>query len=43
MQSMTGNQIFARIPLNYQAKFVNHINNSGWKYTDNGGILQIWK
>lgn len=43
MQRMAGNQIFVKIPLNYRSKFTANIRNLGWKYTDNGGILQVWK
>ena len=43
MQSMIGNQIFVKIPLNYRSKFTANIRNAGWKYTDNGGVLQVWK
>lgn len=42
-QSITGNQIVAKIPINYRSGFTAHIHSLGWKYTDNGGILQIWK
>lgn len=42
-QSMTGNQIVAKMPLNYQSKFTALIRGYGWKYTNNGGILQVWK
>lgn len=42
-KSINGNQIFVKLPLNYRSKFTVNIRNAGWKYTDNGGILQIWK
>ena len=42
-QTMTGNQIVARLPLNYQSSFMIGIRDAGWKYTNNGGILQVWK
>ena len=42
-QNITGNQIVAKIPVNYRSKFTVNIRKIGWKYTDNGGILQIWK
>lgn len=42
-QNITGNQIVAKIPVNYRSKFTVNIHKIGWKYTDNGGILQIWK
>lgn len=42
-QTMAGNQIVARLPLNYQSAFMIGIRDAGWKYTNNGGILQVWK
>lgn len=42
-QSMVGNQIVAKMPLNYRARFTAAIRNMGWKYADNGGVLQVWK
>lgn len=42
-QSMTGNQIIAKMPLKYRSNFTAQIRNSGWKFADNGGVLQIWK
>lgn len=42
-QTMAGNQIIAKLPLNYQSKFMIDIRDAGWKYTNNGGILQVWK
>ena len=42
-QSMAGNQIVVKMPLNYRSKFTARIRGLGWKYTDNGGILQVWK
>jgi len=42
-QSIIGNQILAKMPLNYRSKFTINIRNAGWKYADNGGILQVWK
>lgn len=41
--SMTGNQVFAKMPLNYRTKFTMGIREAGWKYADNGGVLQVWK
>lgn len=38
-----GNQIFAKMPLVYRAKFTAGIRKIGWKYADNGGVLQLWK
>lgn len=42
-QNIVGNQILVKLPLNYQSKFTAAIRNAGWKYTNNGGILQVWK
>lgn len=42
-QTMAGNQIIAKLPLNYRSKFMIDIRDAGWKYTNNGGILQVWK
>lgn len=42
-QHIAGNQILAKMPLNYRSKFTANIRGAGWKYTDNNGILQIWK
>ena len=42
-QSMSGNQIIAKMPLNYRAKFTASVRELGWKYADNGGVLQVWK
>lgn len=42
-QSMAGNQIVAKLPLSYQSHFVADIHDAGWKYTNNGGVLQVWK
>lgn len=42
-QSITGNQIFAKIPMNYRSKFTALVHEYGWKYTDNGGVLQVWR
>lgn len=42
-QSITGNQIVAKMPLNYRTKFTADIHGAGWKYTDNSGVLQVWK
>lgn len=38
-----GNQIFAKMPLIYRTKFTAGIREFGWKYADNGGVLQVWK
>lgn len=42
-QSMTGYQIIAKMALADRNKFTAGIREAGWKYTDNGGVLQIWK
>ena len=41
--SIVGNQIVAKMPLNYRSKFTVGVREMGWKYADNGGVLQIWK
>ena len=41
--SMQGNQIIAKMPLNYRTKFTATIREYGWRYADNSGVLQIWK
>ena len=42
-QTIVGNQIVAKLPLNYQSKFMASVRELGWKYTNNGGVLQVWK
>ena len=42
-QSIVGNQIVAKMPLTYRTKFTAAVKNAGWKFADNGGVLQIWK
>lgn len=42
-QTIAGNQIVAKLPLNYQSKFMAGVREAGWRYTNNGGILQVWK
>ena len=42
-KSMVGNQIVAKMPLSFRTKFISAIRGVGWKYADNGGILQVWK
>ena len=42
-QSIIGNQIVAKMPLTYRTKFTAAVKNAGWKFADNGGVLQIWK
>lgn len=40
---MTGYQVFAKMPSRDRSKFTIGIREGGWKYADNGGVLQIWK
>ena len=42
-QTMVGNQIIAKLPLNYQSRFMAAVREAGWRYTNNGGVLQVWK
>lgn len=42
-QSIVGNQIFIKLPLNYRSKFTAEIHKEGWRYIDNNGVLQVWK
>ena len=42
-QVITGNQIVVKMPLNYRSKFTAALRGAGWRSTDNGGILQVWK
>lgn len=42
-QSITGNNIIAKLPVNVRTKFTAAVRANGWKYADNGGVLQIWK
>lgn len=42
-QSIIGNQIVVKMPLNYRTKFTASVRNNGWKYVDNNGTLQVWK
>lgn len=41
--AIIGNQIFAKLPLTYRTKFTAGIREMGWRYADNGGVLQVWK
>ena len=41
--AIIGNQIFAKLPLNYRSKFTIALREMGWRYADNGGVLQVWK
>ena len=42
-QALNGNQIIVKMPLNYRTKFTAAVREAGWKYSDNAGVLQIWK
>jgi len=42
-QTIVGSQVVVKLPLNYQSKFTAAVRGAGWKYTNNGGILQVWK
>ena len=42
-QVMTGNQIVVKMPLSYRSKFTAAVRGAGWRSTDNGGVLQVWK
>ena len=42
-QSINGNQIIVKMPLNYRTKFTAAVREYGWRYTDNDGVLQVWK
>ena len=42
-QSVQGKQVVAKLPLSYRTKFTLAVREAGWKYTDNDGVLQIWK
>lgn len=42
-QSITGNQIVAKLPLSYRTRFTAAVRGNGWQYSDNAGVLQIWK
>ena len=42
-QSMSGTQIVVKMPLNYRTKFTAAVREAGWKYSDDEGVLRIWK
>jgi len=41
--AIVGNQILAKMPVNYRTKFTLGLRNMGWRYADNSGVLQVWK
>ncbi len=41
--TIAGNQIFAKLPLNYRTKFTVALRNAGWRFADNSGVLQVWR
>ncbi len=42
-QSIVGNQIVAKMPLSYRTKFTAAAKSAGWKFSDNEGVLHIWR
>ena len=42
-QSIAGNQIVAKMPLSYRTKFTAAAKNAGWRFSDDAGVLHIWK
>lgn len=42
-QSIVGKQIVAKMPLHYRTKFTAAAKSSGWHFSDNAGVLHIWK
>lgn len=42
-QSMSGNQVVVKIPVSYRTKFTAAMREAGWRYSDNNGVLNIWK
>ena len=42
-KTISGNNVIAKLPVSYRTKFTIAVRSAGWKYTDDGGILQIWK
>ena len=42
-QNLQGNKIIAKLPLSYRTKFTAAVRGMGWKYSDNDGMLQVWK
>lgn len=42
-QTITGNNIIAKMPSGVRTKFTAAVRANGWKYADDEGVLQIWK
>ncbi len=42
-QNIDGKQIVAKMPLSYRTKFTAAIREAGWNYSDNEGVLHVWK
>ena len=42
-QSISGNQVVVKMPLNYRTKFTAAMREAGWRYSDNDGVLHIWR
>ena len=42
-QSIVGNQVVAKMPLSYRTKFTAAVKSAGWRFSDNDGVLHIWK
>jgi len=42
-QNMSGNQIVVKMPLNSRTRFTAAVREAGWHYSDNNGVLNIWK
>ena len=40
---ISGNQVYAKMPASNRSRFTAGLRGSGWRYADNGGVLQIWK
>ena len=40
---ITGNQIYAKMPSSQRSRFTIGLRAAGWRFADNGGILQVWK
>ena len=41
--TMVGNQVFVKLPFGYRTKFTAALREAGWRYADNGGVLQVWR